>query len=356
MNLFWKFPRPDRLYRALKGIQTFKARFTVGDGLPKLVQANGKIHLNSNVSGFPSAAFFKPLEIQAKRALGEPAGYLESLALVQVALTKKCPLNCEHCFEGDILNQKDTLGIEDHKSILDKLIHAKVPMVHYAGGEPMVNVNTLISLLNYGKNQIDFSIYTSGYKMTHDNALMLKKAGLSGVFLSIDHHDADKHNTFRRNDKAFQWAMEAAKNVRNADMVLTFTLCVTKAICNRVDLLAYMEMASSMDASFVMFLEPRALGNYENQNVQLNSQEQELLSQFFIEMNTHKTYAHLPFLVYPAHQQRTSGCMGAGSMVIYIDTDGFIHACPYCRSKSVHILGDDHEKAISKLQLEGCAN
>lgn len=308
------------------------------------------------MSGFPSEGFFKPLKIQAERALHQSKGYLESLALVQIAFTKKCPLNCEHCFEGDVLNEKDTLTMEAHMEILDKLTAAKVPMIHYAGGEPMSRVKDLITLLEYGKGRADFSIYTSGFNMTKEHALKLKAAGLSGVFLSIDHHIAEKHNEFRRNTKAFQWAMDAAVAVRQADLVLTFTLCVTKSLCNREDLLAYMEFAAKHDASFVMFLEPRSLGNYANQAVELSPAEFSVLDAFFLEINSDPQYAHLPLLVYPAYQQRNSGCMGAGAMVIYIDTDGFIHACPYCRSKSSHILGLEHESAISALQVEGCAN
>lgn len=355
-KMLLRFPRPDRLLKALRGIVSFKSRFTISKGITKAVHSNGRIFISCNVNGFPSKNFIRPVEIQALKALNEPPSQLEALAVVQIALTKKCPLNCEHCFESEALNKKETLTIEDHKRILDKLHDAGVPMIHFAGGEPMTNVDDLITLLNYGDDNVDFSIFTSGFKMTEENAFRLKNAGLSGVYLSIDHHLPEKHNAFRRNDKVFQWAIDAAANVRKADMILTFTLCVTKAMCNRDDLLAYMRFAAQHDASFVMLLEPRAVGNYAGMEVELGPTEIAVLDAFFMEVNTQQEFGNLPLLVYPAFQYRSLGCAGAASMMIYVDTDGYIQACPYCRNKSTHILGSEYQETLAELQAQGCSN
>jgi MoaA/NifB/PqqE/SkfB family radical SAM enzyme len=354
--MWLRFPRPDRWIKALKGIVAFKSRFTISKGLVKAVRSNGRVFISSNVNGFPSKNFIRPVEIQALKALNEPPGQLEALAVVQIALTKKCPLNCEHCFESEALNRKETLTLDDHKQILDKLKAAGVPMIHYAGGEPMTNVDDLITLLNYGDKNVDFSIFTSGFKMTEENAVKLKNAGLTGVYLSVDHYLPEKHNAFRRNEKVFQWVLDAAKNIRKADMILTFTLCVTKSICNREDLLSYMRFASENDASFVMLLEPRSVGNYAGMNVELDRDETAVLDTFFMEVNTQKEFEDLPLLVYPAFQNRSLGCAGAASMMIYVDTDGFIQACPYCRTKSTHILGNEFQETLTELQAQGCSN
>ncbi|MFM7566084.1 MAG: radical SAM protein [Flavobacteriales bacterium] len=356
VKMFLLLPHPDRLIKGLKGIIAFKSRFTIREGLPKVVRSNGRIFLSCNVNGFPSKNFFRPVAIQALRALNESPSHLEALAVVQVALTKKCPLNCEHCFEGEVLNQKDTLTLEDHKRILDKLIAAKVPMVHYAGGEPMNKFDDLLTLLSYGKKDVDFSLFTSGYKMTEEHAFALKEAGLTGVYLSIDHYIPEKHNAFRRNEKVFQWAIDAAANVRKADMILTFTLCVTKETCNKTDLMNYMQFAAQHDASFVMLLEPRSVGNYAGMSVELSTEETAILDAFYTDVNTSKAHEDLPLLVYPAHQYRSLGCAGAASMMIYVDTDGYIQACPYCRNKSTHILGNDYQETLMALQTQGCAN
>jgi MoaA/NifB/PqqE/SkfB family radical SAM enzyme len=190
--------------------------------------------------------------------------------------------------------------------------------------------------------------------LTQENARALKEAGLTSVLLSIDHYLPDKHNAFRRNDKVFTWAMEAAKNAVEAKLVLTFIVCVTREFCTKENLLNYMKFANENGAAFVEFLEPRSVGNYKGKDVMLRPFELDILDDFFLEVNTKKQYKDLPILIYPGYQQRTIGCAGGGSKYLYIDTDGYINACPYCRSKKTHILEDTHEQSIAELRREGC--
>ena len=352
--LFKRYKNPLTFFKVLKGIAAFKSRFTIGQKIPKLAMVDGKVYMNCNVSGFPSPFFFNPMEMEARKTLNLPNTLLEQQSAVQIAFTKKCPLNCEHCFEGDILNQKETLTLEDLQKIISKLQSAGIPMIQFAGGEPMNRLADLLILLKTAKKTSDFAIYTSGYKLTQENARALKEAGLTSVLLSIDHYLPDKHNAFRRNDKVFAWAMEAAKSAVDAKLVLTFIVCVTREFCTRENLLNYMKFANENGAAFVEFLEPRSVGNYKGKDVMLRPFELDILDDFFLEVNTKKEHKHLPILVYPGYQQRTIGCAGGGSKYLYIDTDGYINACPYCRNKKTHILEDTHEQSIAEMRQEGC--
>ena len=142
--LFLRYKNPITFFKVLKGIAAFKSRFTIGQKIPKLAMVDGKAYMNCNVSGFPSPYFFNPMEMEARKSLNLPNTLLEQQSVVQIALTKKCPLNCEHCFEGAILNQKETLTLEDHQQIIAKLQAANVPMIQFGGGEPMNRLSDLL--------------------------------------------------------------------------------------------------------------------------------------------------------------------------------------------------------------------
>jgi MoaA/NifB/PqqE/SkfB family radical SAM enzyme len=352
--LFVRYKNPITFFKVLKGVAAFKSRFTIEKSIPKLAMIDGKVYFNCYVSGFPNAYFFTPMEMEARKSLELPNTLLEQQSVVQIALTKKCPLNCEHCFEGAILNQKESLTLNDHQEIIAKLQASGVPMIQFGGGEPMNRLADLLTLLKGAKKTSDFAIYTSGYKLNRENAIALKQAGLTSILLSIDHYQAEQHNAFRRNDKAFSWAMEAAKSAIDAKLVLTFVVCVTREFCTRENLLNYMHFANENGAAFVQFLEPRSIGNFEGKDVMLRTHELDVLDAFFLEVNTMESYRQLPILVYPGYQQRSIGCVGAGSKYLYIDTDGYINACPFCRNKKTHILDVQHEKSIAELRTEGC--
>jgi MoaA/NifB/PqqE/SkfB family radical SAM enzyme len=102
-------------------------------------------------------------------------------------------------------------------------------------------------------------------------------------------------------------------------------------------------------------MEPRSTGNYEGQDVLLQQEHFELLESFYINRNTKKKYKKLPIIQYTGYQQRKKGCGGAGNSYIYIDTDGFILACPFCQNRKSHFLYGDITENLKKLKEEGCA-
>lgn len=348
------YKRPSRFFKIAKKINSFKKKHSFDDGIYKLAQVDGRVFFNFNVSGWPSKHFTRIFDIEAQSAVFNDVNNLENLRMVLIAFTKKCPLNCEHCYEGDILNNKDTLSLEDHKMIVEKLQDARIPIIHFGGGEPMTKVNELIEVISTAERTSDFWIFTSGFNFTERNAFRLKKAGLTGVSISLDHHEPDLHNTFRRNNEAFNWVQDAAKNASKAKLVITFSICVTNEYCTKENLLAYINLAYSLGASFIQLLEPRSVGNYAGKNVNLTSENMLLLEEFLSEMNTLQENKHLPIVQYPGLIQRKIGCPGAGSKYLYIDTDGYMSSCPFCKNKKTHILADDHESSISEMINEGC--
>lgn len=348
------YKNPFLLGKIRKQILSLKQGYTTETGIEKLALIDGKYYFNSNMNGWPSPLFYRPLEVEVRKGFQESISNLENLKLVQIAFTKKCPLNCEHCYEGHELNKKDTLSLDDHKLILQKLHTAGTSVIQYGGGEPMTRVDDLVQLLESAPGKSDFYIYTSGFNCSLKNLERLKNAGLTGISVGIDHYLAEQHNAFRRNDKAFQWALDAAKNACHLNLVLTFTICVTKEFCTEENLWNYLDFAHEHGASFVQILEPRAAGNYEYQDVYLNQEQLLMLETFFIKANSEKSKKHLPIVMYTGYHQRKKGCLGAGNGYLYIDTDGYISSCPFCRNMKTHILDPNHETAIHDLKMDGC--
>lgn len=350
-----KYKNPFLINRIRKEILLQKKIYSTEYGIKKLAFVDGKYYFNSNMNGWPSPLFFRPLEIAVSHGFKEKITHLENLKIVQIALTKKCPLNCEHCFEGHELNKKDMLTLDDHKKIVDKLQNAGISVIQYGGGEPMTHVSELVEILSYAKVKSDFYVYTSGFNCSIENLQKLKVAGLKGVSIGIDHFIAEKHNTFRRNDKTFKWALEAVKNASSLKLVVTFTICVTKEFCLENNLWEYLEFAKENHADFVQILEPRAAGNYEFQDIQLSSQHLEILDNFFLKANASPKHKKHPIVLYTGYHQRKKGCFGAGKNYIYIDTNGYISSCPFCKNTKTHILDESHEASLKELISEGCS-
>lgn len=349
-----KYKNPIHFFKIIKRVKDLKRRYTVENNYPKLAFVDGRVFFNCNNNGWPAKHFNRLIDIEARTAIHGNVSNLENLRLVLIAFTKKCPLQCEHCYEGPELNKKDTLTLDDHKKILKKLQDVGISMIHYGGGDPMAKVNDLVELLDSSEKTADFWIFTSGFNFTEENAFRLKKVGLTGVAISLDHHVPELHNKFRRHPEAFHWVEQAAANALKAKLVITLSICATKEFTSEENLMKYLLLAKKLGASFIQILEPRAIGNYAGKNIYLSAEQDKIIENFFLDVNQNPKYRDLPIVLYPAYHQRKSGCPGAGSKYIYVDTDGYMSNCPFCQNKKTHILDDNHNEMLGELRNDGC--
>jgi MoaA/NifB/PqqE/SkfB family radical SAM enzyme len=349
--LIFKFKNLRIVRDNWRNIQKTIQQFTIHQRFQRLVKHEEKYFFNCNMPGWPQTNFFDKL-----LAISDPQlkNDLSALGIVQIGFTKKCPLNCEHCYEGKILNQPETISLSDHIAIVKKLQDNQISMIQFGGGEPLNRFDDLISVLKSANDTSDFWIYSSGYGLTEERARELKSAGLTGVSISLDHFEPDLHNTFRRNQKSFEWAINAIQNAQKANLLTAMSICVTNEFCSEENLFQYLYFAARQKVAFVQMLEPRATGNYEGKDVLLTNDNQKILELFHEKINSKKEFKNLPILQYTGYQQRKKGCAGAGNRYIYIDTDGYVQSCPFCRNKKSHFLSGDIKRDLSELKMEGC--
>lgn len=254
-----------------------------------------------------------------------------SLRRILIAITKKCPLNCEHCSEGATLNNSDVLSYDELKSKIQELVGRGVGQLVYSGGEPLTRFNDLLRLLQTFHNDCDQWIYTSGYGLTLEKAIQLKAAGLNGAAISLDHHDEQKHNFFRRNGKSYGWVMEAVKNCKLAGILPSLNLCPTRDYIDSNGLEDYMNFAKTLDIPVVTILEPRSVGNYAGQDVELTASHRQRIQELNNRFNFTRSLADYPTIVYPGGFRNQWPC-GGGRSYLFLDYDGKLYPCPFCKA------------------------
>jgi MoaA/NifB/PqqE/SkfB family radical SAM enzyme len=132
------------------------------------------------------------------------------------------------------------------------------------------------------------------------------------------------------------------------------SLCVTKEFLSEENLNEYLKFARKMHADFIFLLEPRETGHFKNQDVNLSDNEVKVIESFYLKVISSSEYKNFPLVFYPGYHQRKLGCFGAGIRYLYIDSEGSVHACPFCQGKVGNALTDDLPEIIQKLKTEGC--
>ncbi|MEH6535233.1 MAG: radical SAM/SPASM domain-containing protein [Psychroserpens sp.] len=273
---------------------------------------------------------------------------------VYVAVTKKCPLQCDHCYAWDILNKKEQLSPEDLKCIIGKLQDMGTAQIHLTGGEPLIKPRLLFELLATSQPNTNFWINTSGYKLTNERAKDLKNAGLTGLFISLDHFDEETHNNFRKYKDAYYWAVNGAGNAVANNLVVALSLCVLEDFISEENLMTYMKLAKDLGVPFVQFLEPKEVGHFDGKQVSISSEKIEILESFYVKMNFSDDYLDFPIINYHGYYQRRQGCYAGGNRSMYVDTDGNLNACPFCHTNSGNMLDDSFENQLRAMTKLGC--
>lgn len=354
-GIAWEcYRNPVDVVRSLQYLTRLRKKFFGDFNLKKVASIDGKYYLYLYSPGWEAGNYrkfmvshlndFKPVRQETNRYNN-----------VIMALTKKCALQCEHCFEWENLNKKEQLSNGDLIKMVERLQKLGVSEIQFSGGEPLLKVDRIIEILNRAdKRATTFWIDTSGFKFTEENAKRLKAAGLTGVFVSLDHFDPALHNKFRGFKDAFFWAETAVRNALKQGFVVTLSLCITREFANRENLLKYMELAREMGVAFVQFLEPKAVGHFAGKDVTLLPEHIKVVEEIYTKYNFSSKYLSYPIITYHGYYQRRYGCFSGGYKGFYVDTDGYINPCPFCQKKSGNLLDEDLEATLSMLRNNGC--
>ncbi|MEP6673864.1 MAG: radical SAM protein [Ferruginibacter sp.] len=345
------FKSPRIAFKKAKDLRRLRDQYRNDHSLKKYKKVNGLYFFNYNAPGWPSKTFDRYVKHLFSKVSPEPTSSLHTLIF---AITKKCGFKCEHCCEWENLNQPEQLSKEDLLLITRRFYDIGVSQVQLSGGEPLNRFDDIIYLLDNSPAEINFWLYTTGYQLTRQKAMQLKEHGMTGITISLDDHDPEKHDLFRGKARSFERALLAARYAVESGLAVTFSLCATKNFISNENLMRYAELAKNAGASFIQLLEPKAVGHYAGKDVTLETSHLKILEAFYEKMNYDKAYSSYPLVAYHGFYSRRIGCSGSGKDYLYVDTDGDVHNCPFCQRKLFPALDDALPKRIMQMKTQGC--
>jgi MoaA/NifB/PqqE/SkfB family radical SAM enzyme len=347
------YKNPFIAFKVLRQLLNKKEKINGNAGNPRYVKSGSRYYWTVDFPGWPSKTFNTYIKNEFNRV--KPIGSKQnSLQTVIFAITNRCPLQCQHCFEWDKLGSVDKLSLNELKQILNKIQNKGIKHIQLSGGEPLVRFDDMIELIKSANPETNFWLLTSGFGLSYEKASILKEAGLIGVNISLDHWNEQIHNEFRSNNKSFQWVKEAVINCKKNGLIVSLSLCATKQFITEENIWRYIQLAKEWQVGFIRILEPRNAGRYSGSNVELEPAQQQILENFYFKINSDYKYRDFPIITYPGDHQRKVGCFGAGNRYFYIDSNADIHACPFCLKKHGNALNGSFENSILKMKETKC--
>lgn len=175
--------------------------------------------------------------------------------LIALNLTKRCNLNCAHCYMNAEQRKSVTDGELQDKEVytLFDAIGKRAPgtIIVLTGGEPLLHPN-LDGFVQAGvAANLRMVLGTNGVLLTRDRANTLKTLGLDGMGISLDSVTPSSHDHFRGTEGSHAKTCNAIRICKEVGLHVQIHFTVTK--WNKHELKSVVDCAKELGASIINF-------------------------------------------------------------------------------------------------------
>ncbi len=183
--------------------------------------------------------------------------------LMSFAVTDVCNANCEHCsfFSNIEKIKKDLLTLPQAQRLIGDAQKLGVSVISFSGGEPLMREDLPEIISSVDKDLSTAILFTNGWYLA-ERAKELKRAGLDGVYVSIDSADPKKHDLFRGATGIFERALEGIAKARSAGLSVGICSCLTPESFGRGEFQSIVELAKRLKVHEVLFYDAVPTGRY----------------------------------------------------------------------------------------------
>jgi len=299
--------------------------------------------------------------------------------LVALNLTRRCNLNCAHCYldagtrNGDATGE---LSTDEVKDVLDDIAAmSDETMVVFTGGEPLLRAD-LVELVQHASDLgLMAVIGTNGMALNDRRVSALKDAGAQGAGISLDSLNTAAHDAFRGLPGSWVRAMAGIDACRRGDLRFQIHFSVTDDNAHELDaMIAYAKDVGAFVLN-IFFLVCTGRGEKVT-NISAETYERVMRrvteaaykeKDIMIRAKCAPHFKRMAWELDPdwpittAHGYEAGGCL-AGTRYCRVTPDGGVTACPYIEEEVGSVREQDFAdiwrhapqfKALRQPVLEG---
>jgi AdoMet-dependent heme synthase len=278
--------------------------------------------------------------------------------LVALNLTRRCNLNCAHCYLDAGSRESDDSGelsTAEVKGLLDDIAGlSDETMVVFTGGEPLLRADLTDLVAHASGLGLMAVLGTNGMGLNDRRAIALKDVGLQGAGISLDSLDAAAHDRFRGLPGSWGRAQDAIDVCRRIGLRFQIHFSVTDDNAHELnEMIAYARDVGAFVLN-IFFLVCTGRGEKVT-NVSAQTYEQVMRqvteaarreTDIMIRAKCAPHFKRMAWELDPdwpvttAHGYEAGGCL-AGTRYCRVTPDGGVTACPYMEEE-VGSIRDQH--------------
>jgi len=281
---------------------------------------------------------------------------------LQFAITNICNADCGFCgFARSKFDPKARRSVtfQEACNAIDIALKNHIGYLLFVGGEPMVH-RDLRAMTRYAAERgIHPMICTNGGLWTEENMRGLASDGLSSVIMSIDAHDAVKHETNRGLPDVCKKIQRANEFFHSIDVQTTASITASRLIEDYDKLPAFLEKLGFQSCTFSYPLTSLASSYLSFSDSGLVNYSKDELIELFEKIKRMKQRSGFP-VVNPTEslsemqrhlrgEREKFGCLG-GYKYFYLDWNLDLYRCHFWEKPMCKV----HEWDEAKLIRDGC--
>jgi radical SAM protein with 4Fe4S-binding SPASM domain len=166
-------------------------------------------------------------------------------------ITKRCNLNCIHCYASSVESPQAELTTQEGKRLLDQMAAvSEFRMIVVTGGEPLLRKD-IFELMEYA-GRLGFSIIfsTNGTLLTPQIARDLVKSGVVNFSISLDGSTQESHERIRRIPGCYNKTLQGIQAAATTGACVQVNFTAMKQ--NLSELLPVMDLAENLKVDLFM--------------------------------------------------------------------------------------------------------
>lgn len=249
--------------------------------------------------------------------------------LMSFAVNDDCDAACEHCsfFTGVDDKKRQVLNLEECKKLISDAQEIGVSAINFVGGEPLLRDDLLDIIKSVDKNYMSTFMFTNG-SLLEEKALDLKKAGLGGLYVSLDSAEPRKHDLFRRKKGLFEKAMKGINKAKKAGLTTGISCSITPQSFKDGELDRIIELGRKIGVHEIMVFDAMPTGRFKlRKDLIDNPGWVDEIIQVSRKYNRDNSYPGVLVWGY-ATSHRSVGCV-CGTSYCYVSPYGDIMSCDF---------------------------
>lgn len=256
--------------------------------------------------------------------------------VITIAVNYDCQCSCEHCsaapYQEEVRRNNSSLTLTELKSAVEQSVDLGTTCVVLTGGEPLLFDGIFDLVEAVDKKRSVCTMFSNGEFLTGENVARLKKAGLFGIYVSLDDSNPEKHNINRGRPGLADMAFQGLKRCREAGIPTGISTFATREKLASGEMDAMMDLAKALDVLEVFIFDVVPTGRLlDHHECTLTDDEIDQLRDFRERYNEKSDYpriVHQTMFSSIAYPCAAEGCPAA-MVQMHLRANGDVSPCDF---------------------------